>query len=144
MSAYYDLTLNRNESFSLYLDYLDVNDAPVDLTSYYARMMIKQYRQDPDWTVSLKSNPYGISCGSTGTAFDGPSGGIKLNRNSGDTGGYTGGILVKINPYVSMEIPVGKSFYDIFIVTDGKSTKVLEGAIEIVQEVTKGDNGALY
>ena len=145
MSAQYDLILNRNENFSLFIEYLSETDIPIDLLgptgasdpTYYSKMMIKQYKKDTDAIVLLKSFPYEVLCGIT----SGISGGIKLNRNMGDTGGQTGGILINMNTFVSMALPVGKSFYDIFIISRpgasaGVSTKLLEGSIDIVQEIT--------
>ena len=145
MSAQYDLTLNRNENFTLYLEYLSENGTPIDLVGntasdpiYYAKMMIKPYRKDTQAIVLFKSDPYEILCGIT-TA--GISGGIKLNRNLEDTSGYTGGMFITTNPLVTMTIPVGKAFYDIFLVgrtggIKGISTKLIEGSINVVQEIT--------
>lgn len=145
MSAQYDLILNRNENFTLYLEYLDETGKVVDLVGntasdplYYVKMMIKPYRNDNQAVVLLKSNPFEVLCGTT---QDGISGGIKLNRNFGNTGGYTGGIFITLNPLVSMTMSPGKSFYDIFLVgktgdNKGYSTKLLEGSVDVVKEIT--------
>jgi len=149
MAAHYDITLNRNENFHLYLEYTDGDDLVdfVGLTAdnpiYYTKMMIKKYAKDDEAVVLLKSFPYEVLCGTT---FPGPSGGIKLNRNSGDTSGQTGGILVNMNSFVTRTLSPGKSFYDLFIIqtpngasaglTGSISTKLLEGSIDVIQEVT--------
>ena len=138
MAANYDLSLNRNESFNLYLDYLDEAGNPIDLATHECKMLVKLYRTAPTGSVLFTSTPYGVSCGSTGSP--GPTGGIKLNRNSDDTGGQTGGILITANPFVTMTLSSGKSFYDIFLIdANDVSTKLLEGAMNITQEVTRDD-----
>ena len=145
MSAQYDLILNRNENFTLYLEYQDESGSRIDLVGntasdplYYAKMMIKPYKKDTQAVVLLKSDPFEVLCGTTQAGI---SGGIKLNRNFGNTGGYTGGIFITVNPLVTMTMSPGKSFYDIFLVgrtgdIKGFSTKLLEGYVDVVQEIT--------
>ena len=145
MSAQYDLILNRNENFTLYLEYQDESGSRIDLVGntasdplYYAKMMIKPYKKDTQAVVLLKSDPFQVLCGTTQAGI---SGGIKLNRNFGNTGGYTGGIFITVNPLVTLTISPGKLFYDIFLIgrtgdVKGFSTKLLEGSVDVVQEIT--------
>lgn len=151
MAAQYDLTINKNETFSLYVEYMDETNTLVNFIGptasnpiYYSKMMIKRYKKDTEALVLLKSYPYEILCGTTAA---GPSGGIQLNRNSTNTGGQTGGILIDMNAYATMNALVPeKVFYDLFVVktpngvtaglTGSVSTKLLEGAINVVQAVT--------
>ncbi len=151
MSVRYDLTINKNETFNLYVEYTDDTNTFVDFIGptadnpkYYSKMMIKKYVSDSEALVLLKSYPFEILYGST---LAGPSGGIKLNRNSSDTGGQTGGIFVTMNAYATnLALPSGKLFYDLFVIatpngvssgiTGGVSTKMLEGEIQVVPCVT--------
>jgi hypothetical protein len=161
MTARYDLIINKNEPFNLYIEYTDDTGNLVDFIGptadnprYYSKMMIKRYVTDEDALVLLKSYPFDLLSGSTS---EGLSGGILLNRNSTNTGGQTGGVFLTMNSFATFSaLPAGKLFYDIFVIktpsgvsaglTGGVSTKLLEGSVDVRASVTTNveDNFAQF
>jgi len=151
MTARYDLNINKNEPFNLYIEYTDDTGNLVDFIGptadnprYYSKMMIKRYVTDSGALVLLKSYPFDLLCGSTS---EGLSGGILLNRNSTNSGGQTGGVFLTMNGFATFStLTAGKLFYDIFVIktlagvsaglTGGVSTKLLEGTIDVHEAVT--------
>jgi hypothetical protein len=96
-----------------------------------------QVRRSPDsssYLLYVTSNPNGLTYGITGS-----TGGIQLNRNKGNTGSETGGILLIAGATATSFVPHGKHQYDLEIknTATGIVTKLIRGNYDSIFEVTK-------
>jgi len=139
MSANYDITIDQGSSFYFHFQYLDENSNPINVAGYTAEMMVKRSSLLDESILHLtNARPNGgITAGFTGATF-GLTGGISLNRNLGNTGSQTGGILVIAGSTATGFIPAGFHDYDIeFLDPAGVKTRVLRGRFNCDGEVTK-------
>jgi len=69
----------------------------------------------------------------------GVTGGIFLNRNAGNSGNQTGGILIIAGATATSLIPQGKHVYDLELknVITGSVTRIIDGRFESPGEVTR-------
>ena len=94
MSARYDITANQGETLNLHLLYTDTNDSAIDLSSYVGEMKVKRtFLGDTNILHLYSGTTIGITSGITGST-GGITGGLFLNRNVGNSGSQTGGILL--------------------------------------------------
>jgi hypothetical protein len=137
MTARYDITSNQGETLNLHILYTDSDDNGIDLTSYTAEMKVKRSVLGDDSLLYLTQNG-GITAGLTGST-GGITGGIFLNRNVGNSGSQTGGILLIAGSTATSYVPNGRHQYDLEIryTPTGETTRIVEGRFENDGEVTR-------
>lgn len=102
----------QGSTFSRTLTY-KLDDTPVNLTGYTARLQIREYHYSDDFIASLTS-----------------SSGITL-------GGSAGTITVLIAASATTEFVPGDYVYDLEIVSGGTVTRLVEGKFTVTPEVTR-------
>lgn len=132
MAAQYDLNLNKNSTFSTWVQFLQDDNTPVDLGSYTAEFKIERYKNADYPLVFASTN--GVTYGYTGASSIGlssQSGGVQVNTDyTGE--GITGGILIELNKTTTNSIPVGKQFYSLKIEYGQTYSQILlEGRIDV-------------
>jgi hypothetical protein len=139
MSARYDITANQGETLNLHVLYTDVNDTPIDLSSYLVEMKVKRtFLGDTSILHLYSGTAIGITAGITGST-GGITGGIILNRNANNSGSETGGILIIAGATASSYLPSGRHAYDIELkhTPTGSVTRLMEGRFDVTGEITK-------
>jgi|688.fasta_scaffold362003_3 hypothetical protein len=135
MAAQYDLNLNKNSSFSAWVQFLQDDNTPVDLSGYSAEFKIERYK-NADYPL-VRAIPGEARYGYTGPSSTGilaTSGGIQLNTNYTGSG-LTGGILVELNKTTTNSLPVGKQFYNLRLeFGESYSEVLLEGRMDVKPE----------
>ena len=115
MAGIYDFTLEQGATFKLELEWIDNNDAPVNLTGYTARMQIRYKKKTGDLATSLTTE----------------NGLITLYPD-------TGVIELEIEATETEILSIGKSVYDLELESaDGIVYRVMEGVVTISGEVTR-------
>lgn len=141
MSAKYDISIFQGETFNLHLLYLDTSDSSIDIpsTAYSARLQVRRSSDAKSILLDLTSSPYGCTAGITGSGVLDTSctGGIKLNRNMGDTGDQTGGMYVFAGATAMGYVPAGRHFYDLQISATGETSQLIHGRFECDGEITR-------
>jgi len=134
MPANYDIQVSQGETLNLHLLYQDVDSNSVDLSNYEAEMQVRRSPDSSSYLLYLTSSPNGLTYGITGS-----TGGIQLNRNKGNTGSETGGILIIAGATATAFVPHGRHHYDMEIkdTTTGIVTKLITGNYDASFEVTK-------
>jgi len=139
-AANHDIKIEKGQDFVFHVVYQDENGNGIDLSSHSAYMGIKRSKYLDNYIVYFDSNPIGITLnydGATGGS-GGYSGGIRLNRNFGNTGGETGGIYAFIaGATATLGFPDQIGFYDLFINDTNGTIKLVEGRVEIIGEVSQ-------
>ena len=141
MSARHDITVNQGETLNFHVLYTDTAGTSIDLANYSAELQSRRSILGSANILHLAGSTggyYGITSGITG-ATSGLSGGIWLNRNAGNTGSETGGILIVAGATATSFIPSGKHLYDLELkyIPDGTVTRLIEGRFECPGEVTR-------
>ena len=129
MSAKYDINIDQGSSFYFHFQYLNENENPIDVAGCSAEMVVKRSHLVSDKLLHITNarSDGGITANAKGITF-GLTGGISLNRNYGNTGEMTGGILVIAGATATGFIPSGYHEYNLEILdTEGIRTRVLEG-----------------
>ena len=149
MSAKYDISLFQGETLNLHLLYLDENDNAITVpdNTYSSRFQVRRSSDATSILLDVNSSPYGVTAGITGgtgefihtgaTAYASTTGGIKLNRNMGDTGGQTGGILIFAGATAMGHVPDGRHLYDLQLGASGETTQLIHGRFECHGEITR-------
>ena len=143
MTARYDITSNQGETLHLHILYTDSDDNGIDLTSYDAEMRVKRsFIGDSSTLLHLTGSTAGFTSGITagGTGYTGGiTGGIFLNRNAGNSGSQTGGVLIIAGSTATGWIPDGNHHYDMELkyTFTGETTRIIEGRFESDGEVTR-------
>jgi len=137
MTARHDINANQGETLSLHILYTDSDDNGIDLSSYAADMKVKRSFLGDNSLLYLTQNG-GITAGITGTD-GGVTGGIFLNRNVGNSGSQTGGILITAGATATSYIPDGRHHYDLEIkyTPTGETTRIIEGRFWCDGEATR-------
>lgn len=114
MAGTYNLLCEQGATFSRQITWLDSNGVPVDLTSYTARMQVRE-------TVESSS-----------TLFD-------LTSGAGDItlGGAAGTITVTISAAATAAVAAGCYVYDLELVTGTLVYRILQGEFTVDAEVTR-------
>lgn len=116
-------------------------------------MQVRRSPTDPDlllWITGSTVDPsngnaYSTAVtggGSTGE-FTGTTGGvtgsgyIKIGVSSAGATGFTGGILINVEADTMANVPSGKHFYDLEIVSGSVVHKLIKGRFEVQQEITR-------
>jgi len=139
MSARYDIIANQGETLNLHILYTDINDISVDLSSYSAEMKVKRsYLGDSDVLHLYSGTTIGITSGITGST-GGITGGLFLNRNAGNSGSQTGGILLIAGSTATSFFPSGRHSYDLELkyTPTGETTRLMEGRFDVPGETTR-------
>ena len=137
MTARHDITSNQGETLNLHIHYTDSSDDGIDLSSYSAEMKVKRTFLG-DSSLLYLTQDGGITAGVTGS-IGGITGGIFLNRNIGNSGSQTGGILIIAGSTATSYIPDGRHLYDLEVkfTPTGETTRIIEGRFESNGEVSR-------
>ena len=137
MTARHDINANQGETLNLHILYTDSDDNGIDLSSYAADMKVKRTFLGDNSLLYLTQNG-GITAGITGKD-GGITGGIFLNRNVGNSGSQTGGVLIIAGSTATSYIPDGRHHYDLEIkyTPTGETTRIIEGRFECDGETTR-------
>ncbi len=141
MAGKHDIVINQGETLNLHILYTDSDDSGIDLSSYNAEMQVRRSSLTSDKLLHLFSGTaVGITAGITGHGDTGGlTGGIFLNRNMGNSGSQTGGILIIAGSTATSYVPSGRHMYDLELkyTPTGSTTRLLEGRFENEGEVTR-------
>lgn len=107
-----NFTCPQGSTFTRTLTY-KVNDAPVNLAGYNARLQVREYHYSDDFIASLTDN--------SGITMGGSAGTITISMSASATEGFVPGDYV----------------YDLEIVTGGTVTRLIEGKFTVTPEVTR-------
>lgn len=135
MTAKYDLSINKDSNFNLWLQYLTDGDTAINLSPYNAQMQIKRYvgANYPVLFADTRGLTYGYTGGFT-TGIPG-IGGISLNTNY-DGSSLVGGININFDYNSTNSISPGKYFYDIkLLIGTTYSQRLLQGRIDVLGDV---------
>ncbi len=136
----YQIIHHQGDTFKLTFNYLDENDAAIDLTGCTAEMHIKRSPLKEEMVCRVLSDhpngAFGISgskdFGITGGVTAG-TGGIILNYQ-----GVTGSIFVEIDSATTTKIPAKRNFCSLHLILSGSVEErvILDGTFEVAKEVT--------
>jgi len=107
-----NLICPQGSTFARTLTY-KINDIPVNLTGYSARMQVRPFHYSYDTIASLTS-----------------SAGITL-------GGSAGTINILMEPSSTVEFPSGDYVYDLELYTSSNVYRLVEGKFVVTAEVTR-------
>ena len=99
-------TFNRNLTYK-------IDNSPVDLTGYNARLQVREYHYSDDFVASLTD--------SSGITLGGSAGTIDIIIPANDTQSFVPGDYV----------------YDLELVVSGTVTRLIEGKFTVTPEVTR-------
>ena len=125
----YSFAIEQGTTVDFELAYKDSNNDPVDLSEYQARMQIRPSKESDTVFLTLSS-----SRDTDGT-------GLNLSGSSGLNPPTSGTIGVFISANSSSIFDFDSAVYDLEIVTGSTYpivTRLLEGNIKLVKEVTEG------
>jgi hypothetical protein len=106
--------VEQNTTFSFQVQYLNENDAPINLTGASAKMQVRDTQGGSKIACTLTS----------------PSGGITID-------GVNGLLTIKMTPTQTNKLFYPKSSYDIMIVdSNSNRIKILKGYITLSRSVT--------
>ena len=137
MAAKYDLEIDKNSNFDLWVQYLTDGNTAVNLAPYDAEMQIKRYK-GADYPL-LFATERGLTYGYTGGFTTGIAGigGISLNTNYDGTS-TIGGIKISFDYNSTKSLPFGKYFYDLRLAIGNTfSQKLLEGRVSVTDGVVQ-------
>jgi hypothetical protein len=109
----YNMVCPQGSTFSKQLTYT-IDDSPVDLTTYSARMQVRAKHSSPSALVSLNTENSGISLG-----------------------GEEGTISILINASVTEKFTPKTYVYDIELISSSEVYRILEGQFIVTPEVTR-------
>jgi hypothetical protein len=102
----------QGSTFTRTLTY-KIDDSPVDLTGYEARLQVREYHYSDDFVVNLTDND-----------------GITL-------GGSAGTIDIVIDATTTQDLVPGSYVYDLELVVGSTVTRLVEGKFTVTPEVTR-------
>jgi hypothetical protein len=109
----YSITCPQGSTFSQQIIY-SIDDTPVDLTTYTARMQVREKYSSKNIEVSLTTENGGISLG-----------------------GELGTINILINADVTKEFVAKEYVYDLELISSSTVTRLIEGKFIVTPEVTR-------
>lgn len=113
MTAKYDLEIDRGETFSPELTWLDENELPIDVTGYTAKMQLRS-KERGHFVVELSTE----------------NGRITL-------GGATGVIRLNLESTVTRRIDWTRGEYDLFLIAPGGQVeRLIAGNVKVAKAVT--------
>lgn len=107
-----DFLCPKGSTFSRTLTY-KIDDSPVDLTGYEARLQVREYHYSDEYVLSLTD--------SSGLSLGGSAGTIDILLDAGTTQGLVPGNYV----------------YDLELVVGGTVNRLIEGKFTVTPEVTR-------
>jgi hypothetical protein len=119
----YDIVIEQGTTFSLPIN-ISANNAPVDLTSYSAKMQVREAPGKPvlvEFNSSLTSNGFIFLTGTAEDRSDGENGNLRLELSAAN----------------SEVLPRFSGRYDLEISSGGRTIRLLEGALRVEPEITK-------
>ena len=139
MPANYNLNLDKNAWFTLFLKYNDEDGNPVDMNGYSAEMEVARFYDPDNSLMSFVSAPYGVTVGNYWSGSSGGlSGGIKLNvsftgaRHMDGGSASTGGIYVRLDQPSTRGLTTGDYVYDLTLNNGSTgSNRLLEGRFTV-------------
>jgi hypothetical protein len=127
----YSFTIEQGATVDFEIQYKDSSNAPIDLTGYYGRMMIRSNYADNSPTtyiiLSSSRNPDGT--------------GLNFSGSSGTNSPVSGTIGIYIAACTSSDFTFTTAKYDLEIysgsITCPYTVRLLEGQVNLSKEVTR-------
>ena len=122
----FDIKSEQGATFDLTISYKDSSDAAIDVSSNTARM---QVRRSEFSTKKLLDITVGNVTGPSDAAG---TGGITMNAS-----GVTGNINISVDATTMANVPSGRFFYDLELVSGTTVTKLIKGRFTNDGEITR-------
>lgn len=128
----YNFVIEQGATLSFELQYNDATGTPIDLTGYTACMDIRSaYSGSGTTYLSLTSSLGDVYTKTSGSSFLSLSGSnLTTPTTSGSIGVYAGWALTEALTFS------GQAYYDIELTSGSIRTRILEGRVQISQQVT--------
>ena len=128
----YNFVIEQGATLSFELQYNDATGTPIDLTGYTACMDIRStYSGSGTTYLSLTSSLGDVYTKTSGSSFLSLSGSnLTTPTTSGSIGVYAGWALTEALTFS------GQAYYDIELTSGSIRTRILEGKVQISQQVT--------
>jgi hypothetical protein len=123
----YSFTIEQGATLDFEIQYRDGNGNPINLTGYSGKMMIRSNYAD--------SNPVTYATLSSSRAPDGT--GLNFSGSNGTTPPTSGSIGIFISAASSSAFTFNTAKYDLEITSGSIVTRILEGQVNLSQEVTR-------
>jgi hypothetical protein len=123
----YSFVIEQGATVNFEIQYKDSNNAPVNLTGYSGKMMIRSGYAD--------ANPITYAILSSSLAADGT--GLNFSGSNGITPPASGSIGVVISAVSSSNFTFNNALYDLEITSGSIVTRILEGQVSLSKEVTR-------
>jgi hypothetical protein len=123
----YSFVIEQGTTTNFEIQYKDSNNAPVNLTGYSGKMMIRSGYAD--------ANPTTYAILSSSLAADGT--GLNFSGSNGITPPASGSIGIYISAISSSNFTFNTARYDLEITSGSVVTRILEGQVSLSQEVTR-------
>lgn len=123
----YSFTIEQGSTLNFEIQYKDSNNAPVNLTGYSGKMMIRSNYAD--------NNPTTYIILSSSQAADGT--GLNFSGSNGTTPPTSGSIGIFISAPSASAFTFASARYDLEITSGSIVTRILEGQVNLSQEVTR-------
>ena len=138
-SAYYDINVQQNSTFSFHLEYYDDNGNPINLTGYTARFHVRPNTTSP--TKYLEITTSGVTGGGI-TGEWGATGGVAgsggISLNVGETGGvFTGGMLIIADATTMGNVRAGSWKYSLDLTIGVTTEELMNGQFIVAPKVTR-------
>ena len=131
----YSFAIEQGSTVDFEIAYKDSSGNPIDLTGYQARMQIRPSKGSDTVYLTLSSS----ATPPTSTPADGT--GLNMSGSNGLNPPTSGTIGIYIDAVSSSAFTFNEAVYDLEIVTGSTYpvvTRLLEGSIRLIQEVTEG------
>jgi hypothetical protein len=123
----YSFTIEQGATLDFEIQYRDGNGNPINLIGYSGKMMIRSNYAD--------SNPVTYATLSSSRAPDGT--GLNFSGSNGTTPPTSGSIGIFISAASSSAFTFNTAKYDLEITSGSIVTRILEGQVNLSQEVTR-------
>ena len=123
----YSFVIEQGSTVNFEIQYKDSGSNPVDLTGYSGKMMIRSNYAD--------QNPTTYAVLSSSLAADGT--GLNFSGSNGSTPPTSGSIGIYISAASSSAFTFNTARYDLEITSGSVVTRILEGQVNLSQEVTR-------
>jgi hypothetical protein len=123
----YSFTIEQGSTLNFEIQYKDSTNTPIDLTGYSGKMMIRSNYAD--------NNPTTYAILSSSLAADGT--GLNFSGSNGTTPPTSGSIGIFISAASSSAFTFTSARYDLEITSGTTVTRLLEGQVNLSQEVTR-------
>ena len=123
----YSFVIEQGSTVNFEIQYKDSNSNPINLTGYSGKMMIRSNYAD--------QNPTTYAILSSSLAADGT--GLNFSGSNGSTPLTSGSIGIYISAVSSSNFTFNTARYDLEITSGSVVTRILEGQVNLSQEVTR-------